>query len=179
MPAPWGEFSITLANPPSHPSSLQRAGHRCGRRQRRWNRRRTILSGIGQPGPYRGSSSISASPGRPGQAPKHDEPPLVRDDSCLKHRESPRAAPFPATGGAGGAIRELYGGVEDFLMRNRRIDSGHDSRRYSRCRVGFPILRPAPVRPEGAAKPSFWELASRMTIDAPADYSVNFGNTMR
>ena len=35
-------------------------------------------------------------------------------------------------------------------------------------------VRPAPVCPEGAAKPGLWELASHMTIDAPADYSVNF-----
>ena len=40
-------------------------------------------------------------------------------------------------------------------------------------------VRPAPVRPEGAAKPRLWELAFHMTIDARADYSVNFEQTMR
>ena len=40
------------ANPPGHPASPQRAGHRCGRRQRR-NRPVTILRGIGQPGAHR------------------------------------------------------------------------------------------------------------------------------
>ena len=40
-------------------------------------------------------------------------------------------------------------------------------------------VRPVPVRAEGAAQPGLWELASRMTIDAPADYSVNFEQTMR
>ena len=42
-------------------------GHRCSRRQRRRNRRTTIISGMGQLRPYRRSSSISALPGRWGQ----------------------------------------------------------------------------------------------------------------
>ena len=40
-------------------------------------------------------------------------------------------------------------------------------------------VRPTPVRAVSTATPSLWELASRMTIDAPADYSVNFEQPMR
>lgn len=40
-------------------------------------------------------------------------------------------------------------------------------------------VQPAPVRAEGATKPGLWKLASRKSIDAPADYSVNFEQSMR
>ena len=40
-------------------------------------------------------------------------------------------------------------------------------------------VRPAPVRAAHATASSLWELASRMSIDAPADYSVNFEQPMR
>ena len=40
-------------------------------------------------------------------------------------------------------------------------------------------VRPASTGAADTAKPNLWELASRMTIDAPADYSVNFEQTMR
>ena len=40
-------------------------------------------------------------------------------------------------------------------------------------------VRPAPVRATGEATESLWELASRMKIDAPSDYSVNFEQPMR
>ena len=61
--------------------------------------------------------------------------------------KSPPAAPFPATGGAGGAtggagaaIRELFGGAEDFLTRDRRFTQAAGVEDTPRCRVGFPIL---------------------------------------
>ena len=57
--------------------------------------------------------------------------------------KSPPAAPFPATGGAGGAIRELYGGAEDFLTRDRRFTQAARVEDTPRCRVGFPILQGA------------------------------------
>ena len=58
--------------------------------------------------------------------------------------KSPPAAPFPATGGAGGAIRELYGGAEDFLTRDRRLTQAARVEDTPRCRVGFPILSAEP-----------------------------------
>jgi hypothetical protein len=39
------------------------------------------------------------------------------------------------------------------------------------------IVRPAPAA--NAAVPSLWELASTLSIDAPADYSVNFEQVLR
>ena len=57
--------------------------------------------------------------------------------------KSPPAAPFPATGGAGGSIRELDGGAEDFLTRDRRFTQAARVEDTPRCRVGFPILQGA------------------------------------
>ena len=58
-----------------------------------------------------------------------------------KHAVSARRS---HTGGAGGSIRELYGGAEDFLTRDRRLTQAARVEDTPRCRVGFLSLAQSP-----------------------------------
>ncbi len=90
-------LSITSANPPSQRESHRRVGHRCGKRQRRRNRRATILNGIRQPSPHRRSRSISASPGRWGRCEIKTSRRSSWGDSCLIRRRA--RLHYPASAG--------------------------------------------------------------------------------